>query len=284
MTITSVILVAANVSLAMTMLCAGMGGLSGNTTYLIRRRGLFLRSLLSMSVLQPLFALWLCFAYDLRPAAMLALLAMAVSPMPPILPTGVLKVRGNRAFEVSLSYFTGILSVALVPASLWLFGRVLAVPLHVDLVVVIRFVTTSILLPLGVGFGLRRLSAETSARAVTPLTIGALGILVLVLLALVVESWPAFRLLGGGQTAIAIALMTVVGLVVGHVCGGPARKDRRVLAMSTALRHPALAIAIGASAFPNERIGGVVIVLSVLFGCVATAPYISLSRFTLPRP
>ena len=54
--------------------------------------------------------------------------------------------------------------------------------------------------------------------------------------------------------------------------------------MSTALRHPAVAIAIGANAFPNERIGGVVIVLSVLFGCVATAPYISLSRFTLPRP
>src|SRR3982751_1124672 len=121
MTITSVILVAANVSLAMTMLCAGMGGLSGDTTYLIRRRGLFLRSLLSMSALQPLFALWLCFAYDLRPAAMLALLAMAVSPMPPILPTGVLKVRGNRAFEVSLSYFTAILSIVLIPASLWLF-------------------------------------------------------------------------------------------------------------------------------------------------------------------
>ena len=39
MTITGVILVAANVSLAMTMLCAGMGGLSGDTTYLIRRRG-----------------------------------------------------------------------------------------------------------------------------------------------------------------------------------------------------------------------------------------------------
>jgi len=284
MTITGVILVAANVSLGMTMLCAGMGGLAGDTTYLLRRRGLLLRSLLSMSVLQPLFALWLCFAYDLPASAKLALLVIAVSPMPPLLPTGVLKVRGNRAFEVSLSYFTSILAIVLVPAWLWLFDRVLAVPLHVDFVVVARIVATSVLLPVCAGIGLRRLSAETSARAVTPLTIGALGILVLVLVALAIESWPAVSQLAGGETAMAIALLTVVGLVVGHVCGGPARKDRRVLAMSTALRHPALAVAIGASAFPDERIGGVAIVLSVLFGCVATAPYISLSRFTLPRP
>jgi BASS family bile acid:Na+ symporter len=283
MTITGVILVAANVSLAMTMLCAGMGGLSGDTTYLLRRRGLLLRSLLSMSVLLPLFALWLCAAFDLRPAAKLALLAMAVSPMPPILPTGVLKVRGNRAFEVSLSYVTAILAVLLIPSSLWLFGRIVAVPLHVDLVVVTRLIATSILLPVCAGIGLRRLSAETSCRAVAPLTIGAAAILVLVVVALAIESLPAFRLLVADETALAIALMTVVGLIVGHVCGGPARKDRRVLAMSTALRHPALAIAIGIGAFPNERIVGVVIVLSVLFGCVVTAPYMPLSRFTLPR-
>ena len=63
----------------------------------------------------------------------------------------------------------------------------------------------------------------------------------------------------------AIALMVVVGLGIGHVCGGPARKNRRVLAMATATRHPALAMAIGDDGISDtSRIAGVVIVLAVL--------------------
>ena len=173
MTITSFIVIAANMSLAMTMLCAGMGGNSGDTTYLIRRRGLLFRALLAMAVLQPAFVVWLCFKFDIRPAAKLVMLVMTVSPLPPILPHGLMKVRGNRAFEVSLSFVTALLAIAFVPTSLWAFSLALGVPLHIDLIVVTRLVATSILLPLAVGLGVRRLSADTSARAVTPLTIAA---------------------------------------------------------------------------------------------------------------
>jgi bile acid:Na+ symporter, BASS family len=283
MTIISAILLAANVSLVMTMLCAGMGGISGERRYLLRRRGLLVRSLLSMAVLQPAFALWLCFAFALPPAAKVALLAMAVSPMPPLLPIDLMKVRGARTFEVNLCFVTAMLAIVLVPASLWTFTRLVVVPARIDLIMVTRLVATNILLPLCVGVGLRRLSAETSARAVTPLTIGAGGVLGLVLIALAIESFPSIRSIIGNGTIPSIALIVVVGLVIGHVCGGPARKHRRVLAMATATRHPALAIAIASAAFPNEKVGGVVIVLVVVVAGIAAIPYLPLSRLTLPR-
>jgi len=52
MTISSAILIAAIVSLVMTMLCAGMGGIAGDRTYLSCRRGLLVRSRLGRLSLQ----------------------------------------------------------------------------------------------------------------------------------------------------------------------------------------------------------------------------------------
>ncbi|HEX7977104.1 MAG TPA: hypothetical protein VF461_00770 [Gemmatimonadaceae bacterium] len=284
MTFTSAILIAANVSLVMTMLCAGMGGISGDRTYLSCRRGLLIRSLLAVVVLQPAFAVWLCYAFELPTAAKTALLALAVSPMPPILPSGLMKVRGSRIFETALSFVVAAATVATIPASLWAFSFFLDAPPRIDFVMVARLIALNILLPLAVGFVGRRLSAETTARAVTLLTIGATAILLLVLLALLVWSRPAISSIVGSGSVTAVVLMAVAGLIIGHVCGGPARKNRRVLAMATATRHPALAIALVSAASPHDaKLGGVVIVFAVLVAGVAAIPYLPLSRFTLPK-
>jgi BASS family bile acid:Na+ symporter len=284
MTFSSAILIAANVSLVMTMLCAGMGGISGDRTYLSCRRGLLVRSLVSTIVLMPAFAVWLCYAFALPPAVKVALLGLAIAPMPPILPSGLMKVRGSRAFEVALAFVVAVATIVTVPVSLWAFSYFLGAPPHIDLARVALLVGLNILLPVAVGFAGRRLSAETTARMVTLLTIGAVGILVLVLIALVLRARPAIPAIIGTGTVTAIVLMAVAGLGIGHVCGGPARKNRRVLAMATATRHPALAIAV-ASAFPpyDERVAGAVIALTVLVTGAAAIPYLPISRFKLPR-
>src|SRR5690242_15829550 len=175
MTISSAILIAANVSLVMTMLCAGMGGIAGDRTYLSCRRGLLIRSLVSTLVLQPAFAVWLCYAFALPPGAKLAVLGLAIAPMPAILPSDLMKVRGSRSFEVALAFVVAVASVATVPLSLWAFSAFLAPPARIDFVRIGWAVALNILLPVAAGFAGRRLSAETTARAVTLLTIGATG-------------------------------------------------------------------------------------------------------------
>jgi len=283
MTVNGAILFAANLSLAMTMLCAGMGGITGNRTYLSCRRALLVRGALATSVLLPAFTAWLCYAFDLPPAVQVALLTMAVSPMPPILPSGLMKVRGNRAFEIALAFVVATLSVVLAPASLWLSSTLFDVPPRIDIVLLLRLVALNVLLPLAVGFAVRRLSFETSMRMVTPLMLGALGTLALALLALLLASRQGLGALAGTRTVTAIAALVVVALGIGHACGGPARKNRRVLAMATATRHPALAMARATTAFPHERIAGIAIVLMVVMAGVAAIPYLPLSRFRLPR-
>jgi BASS family bile acid:Na+ symporter len=284
MTISSAILIAAIVSLVMTMLCAGMGGIAGDRTYLSCRRGLLVRSLISVLVLQPAFAVWLCYAFDLPTGAKVALLGLAIAPMPPILTSGLMRVRGSRTFEVALAFVVAVAAIATVPASLWAFWWFLDVPPRINLIMMAELVGLNILLPVAVGFAGRRLSAETTARMVTLLTIGAAGILGLVLVALLLRSWQAIPSLVRTGTFPAIVLMPVAGLAIGHLCGGPARKNRRVLAMATATRHPALAIALASMASPNdERVAGVVIASAVLVAGVLAIPYLPISRFTLPR-
>jgi BASS family bile acid:Na+ symporter len=284
MTISSAILIAANVSLVMTMLCAGMGGIYGDRTYLGCRRGLLVRSLISVLVLQPAFAVWLCYAFTLPTGAKAALLGLAIAPMPPILTSGLMKVRGSRSYEVALAFVVAVAAIATVPASLLAFWWLLDVPPRISFMMVGELVGLNILLPVAVGFAGRRMSAETTARAVTLLTIGAAGILGLVLVVLLLRSWQLFPSLVRTGTFPAIALMVVAGLGIGHVCGGPARKNRRVLAMATATRHPALAIALASMASPNdERQAGVVIALTVIAAVVAAIAYLPVSRFTLPK-
>ena len=283
MTISSAILIAANVSLVMTMLCAGIGGVMGDRTYLSCRRGLLVRSLVSTLVLQPALAAWLCYAFALPLAATLALVGLAIAPMPPILPSDLMKVRGSRSFEVALAFVVAVASVATTPLSLWVIGLV-GPALPVDFARVAWTVGLNVLLPVAVGFGGRRLSAETTARALTLLTIGAAGVLGLVLVALLVRARAAIPTIMSDGTVPAIVLLAVAGLGIGHACGGPARKNRRVLAMATATRHPAIAIALASAASPaDERMAGVVIAFAVLVAGIAAIPYLPLSRFTLPR-
>ena len=133
MTISSAILIAANVSLVMTMLCAGMGGIAGDRTYLSCRRGLLVRSLISVLVLQPAFAVWLCYAFDLPTGVKVALLGLAIAPMPPILTSGLMRVRGSRSFEVALAFVVAVAAIATVPASLWAFWWFLDVPPRINM-------------------------------------------------------------------------------------------------------------------------------------------------------
>jgi BASS family bile acid:Na+ symporter len=85
--------------------------------------------------------------------------------------------------------------------------------------------------------------------------------------------WPAISLLIGNGTVLVFLLFAATGVLVGHLLGGPRPDDRTVLALSTASRHPAMAIAIGAAAFPSQQLVPAAVMLYLLASIVATAPY-----------
>jgi BASS family bile acid:Na+ symporter len=70
-------------------------------------------------------------------------------------------------------------------------------------------------------------------------------------------------------------LFTFAGLAVGHLLGGPNADDRSALALATATRHPGVALAILNFVAPDDKAPAVVVVLYLLVGLVAAAPYVA---------
>jgi bile acid:Na+ symporter, BASS family len=86
MTLGALILVTAKASVFLNVLALGMSARLTDAIHVLRRPGLFLRCLLAMGVIMPLFAVGLGIAFDLHPVVKVALVAIAVSPVPPLLP------------------------------------------------------------------------------------------------------------------------------------------------------------------------------------------------------
>ena len=69
----------------------------------------------------------------------------------------------------------------------------------------------------------------------------------------------------------------IVGLLIGHLLGGPEREHSVVLALSTACRHPAIALTIASANFPDLRFGGTIL-LYLLVSIVVCIPYVAWQR------
>jgi BASS family bile acid:Na+ symporter len=80
-------------------------------------------------------------------------------------------------------------------------------------------------------------------------------------------------LLGDG-TLLAIVLFLVLGLLAGHLLGGPTPGDRSVLALATASRHPGVALVIAQLAFPTEKAVLAALLLYLVAGMIVTLPYV----------
>jgi len=69
-----------------------------------------------------------------------------------------------------------------------------------------------------------------------------------------------------------------IGLIVGHLLGGPDPRDCVVLALATASRHPGVALAIAAANFPQEKRVLGAILLYLLISLVVSVAYLAWRR------
>ena len=109
-------LLVVRISLALTVLAVSLNTRSGDATYLVRHPLLLLRSFVAMNVVMPCVALWFAIVFALTPAVKLALITLAVSPVPPFLPGKALTSGGDRSYTVSL--FATMTAPKSIPAAL----------------------------------------------------------------------------------------------------------------------------------------------------------------------
>jgi len=223
-----------------------------------------LRALVATLILVPAAALGLILLLEPAPAVGVALAILVACPPAPLMIKSATKTGGgDAAFIASLHLSLAALAVVTVPAVL----NVLAVPLgfsaSVDPASLLSILAKSILLPIGLGLTVRALfPAWAEAFAALLGKVGSVGLLV-VLIAILAALYPALLNMDAWSYAV-IAVVSVAGLAIGHLLGPQNGEEKTVLAVECAVRHPGLAIAIGATNFTSQR------ALEVLLPCVLT--------------
>ena len=271
-------------SIALTVVTFGLRATPGDATSLLRDPARLSRSMLAVVLLMPLFAIAVALLFDLHPAVKIALVALAVSPVPPLVPKKVLKAGGDATYMIGLLVAASVVSIVTIPVAMELLQRAFGVPLAMSAGAIALLVVTSVLAPLALGIAIRRLAPTFAQRIVGPVAIVATVMLLAGVLPLLLKAVPvAVSLIGNGTLAAMVAFV-VVAIVTGHLLGGPRPDERTVLAVATASRHPAVAMAIAHANFPDQRMVGAAVVLYLLVGGVLSALYLKWSARRASAP
>jgi len=277
MTIETLSLLLIKTSLFALVVSIGMTSTWRDAVWLLRSPGLLVRSMLSMQVIVPLIALLLAVKLPLHPGVKIAIVLLSLSPVPPVLPAKQMKVGGNRPFAVSLLVASAVLAIAVIPASLSLLSDVTVFTLGIAPLAVAKVVTTSILVPLAVGLIISAIAPELGHRVSPMIAKIGMACLVLGLIPPLLAMLPAIGALIGDGTLAVCAVLCLAALLVGHLLGGPDRGDRTVLALSSAMRHPAMAIALAKANFSHEPLVVPAILVYFIVAVVVRLPYTRLS-------
>ena len=158
MTFQQVVMLALQASVLLDRVRIGLHATLHDLQYLIRRPGLLARSLLSMFVIMPIVAVVLVRSFELRPAFEIALVALAIAPVPPLLPGKGSTAGGHAGYALGLMAVVSVLAIAVVPLSLLILGLYVERELQMPPLAIAKVVFTMTLLPLAMGVTLRALA------------------------------------------------------------------------------------------------------------------------------
>ena len=204
---TQALLLLVKISVGALILAIGMGATLVDLTYVWRRPGLLLRSLLAMYVLVPLAAFLLVKIWPLAPGVKAALLVLAVSAGAPLLPRKLQRF-GSDAYVFSLVVTSSLLAIVVVPAWIALLAWHFGVSTELSAADMATVLGKAFLLPLALGMLLRAMAPTLSERFADRVLAMAGVVLTLAGLALLADTLAALHrgaLAGDGGTRGAAA-------------------------------------------------------------------------------
>jgi bile acid:Na+ symporter, BASS family len=274
MTPQAIVILALKVSIMLTVFGFGLRATRGDLLYLVRRPGLMARSLAAMFVVMPLVAILLTSVFKFQVPVMIALIALAISPVPPLLPRKIGKAGGVAPYGLGLMITAATISILYIPLATRLIGSYFHKPVNMGPGAVAKLIVVSVLVPIAAGILLQRVAPALAKRIAKPTGLVANVLLTLGFLSTLAFALPKSLSLIGNGTVLALTAFIVAGLVVGHFLGGPDGDERIALSLSTACRHPGLAIAMASANAPQQRSVFSAILLYLLLNAVITSTYV----------
>jgi Predicted Na+-dependent transporter len=275
MTAVTILMLLLQASLFLVVLSFGLHIRMEDILYLFRRPWQLAKSLISIFVVMLIFAIVVDRIFNLHGVVEIALIALALSPVPPLIPNRLLKAGGGVSFTFGLLAAVSLLSIIIVPGIIRIMVAVFGLQVNFSESAVLKTIATGIVIPIVIGMIIRYFIPASERFAGK---LGKIGMIVAVLglLPILLALLPFMWTVIGNGTILAIIGFAVVGMIAGHLLGGPEPQDRTVLAIATSARHPAIAIALaGANAGDADiKLVAAVVVLYALISVLVSIPYI----------
>lgn len=209
-----------------------------------QKPALLFRALFAVVVLVPLVVFILLKWFQLPPEVMIGLVLLAASPGAP-LTTKRSQMAGARfRYSASLQLTLALLAVMITPITLNIFAvSFQEISGQVKILEVAKQVVMVQFLPIVLGLLLQKYGAKYAEAIARPLTIISNGLfVVLIILASIVGLPLMFKL--WGLPLVAIAVIVILSLGIGHILGGPDQERQSVVAISCIARNVGLALFI----------------------------------------
>jgi BASS family bile acid:Na+ symporter len=235
----------------------------------LRRMGF---ALLANIVIVPILAFVLVRLLPLRPDIRIGVMMLAISPGGLFALQFARISKGDRVFAVALVIVLLVLAIFTTPLlAHWFFGREGEGGLFLRLILLFLLLVA---VPLILGRELQKRFSKIAPKLGRWL--GLLSIVIFIITALMTGRFktPAIKALGTDGTT-AIIVLTVVCWIVGWVMGGPEIRNRKVLAISTAMRNFGVCVPIAIHYFPGTEVmlpimafSGISIPMNMVFALV----------------
>jgi BASS family bile acid:Na+ symporter len=230
-------------------------------------------ALLANLVVVPILSFVLVRLLDLRPEIRIGVMMLAISPGGLFALQFARVSKGNRVFAVALVIVLCVSAILITPlVAHWLFPRAGAEVGPFAWIVSLFLLLVAA--PLLAGRALQRQFPELAPKLGRWL--GLLSIAIFIIAALLSGRFknPAIKALGT-DGIVAIVVLTVVCWVVGWTLGGPEIRNRKVLAISTAMRNFGICVPLAVYYFPGTEVlapilafSGISIPMNMVFALV----------------
>ena len=260
-------------SMVVTMFAYGLRVSAFEPLYVVRQPRLLARSFAAVFVVAPATALVATMMFHVADPVRIAIIALSLSAVPPLLTEKEMRVGGDADYAVGLVVVCTVLSVVATPMLVLLLGLVDHRPFSMSPFRVSKVVFGLLFLPLMLGTMVHAFLRGGAERLRAPVLRVATILVWAAILLLVAGASPLVRPLLDAPTLLSLATFTAGVLVIGHLMGGPDASDSVVLATSCANRHPGLAFAITMYVLPAADFGAAFILCLVVRELV-TRPYV----------
>ena len=164
MDLKQIVMLAVQVSILSTVFGFGLNATRQDLLYLLRQPGLLVRSLLAVFVFLPIVVVGLALAFDFPQSVKIVLVALALSPVPPILPRKETGAGGDTSYALGLMAVLSIVSIVAVPLGLKFLQLVFGGEFGMPPGTIASVVVTGTILPLLAGMAVRSFLPALAAR------------------------------------------------------------------------------------------------------------------------